>query len=118
MPATGDDVCARAGFSLRVFSSGRGSYDVLEPKVRELLKRHSTRQIAARVTLTSQAADVIRIYRHLKNDMGFHEVGFAPVTTSPVRLYAIGSNGLDTVLQQLHGCGMAKHVRRHLLSLQ
>jgi uncharacterized protein len=36
----------------------------------------------------------------LKNELGFHEVGFAPVTTSPVRLYALGSNGLNTVLEQ------------------
>ena len=86
--------------TLRVFQSGRGSYDIIEPKVRELLKRHTSRPIAARVTLTSQASDVLRIFRHLKHDLGFHEVGFAPVTTSPVRLYAIGSNGLDMVLQQ------------------
>jgi uncharacterized protein len=32
--------------------------------------------------------------------MGFDEVGFAPVTTSPVRLYAIGNKGLDHVLEQ------------------
>jgi len=86
--------------ALRVFHNGRGSYDVLEPKVRELLKRHTTRPIAARVTLTSQVTDVLSIYRHLKNDMGFQEVGFAPVTTSHNRLYTIGSNGMDGVLAQ------------------
>ncbi len=86
--------------SLRVFKSGQGSYDIIEPKVRELLKRHTTRPIAARVTLTSQVVDVLKIYRHLKHDLGFHEVGFAPVTTSPVRLYAIGTNGLDSILRQ------------------
>jgi len=86
--------------SLRVFKNGQGSYDIIEPKVRELLKRHTTRPIAARVTLTSQVVDVLKIYRHLKNDLGFHEVGFAPVTTSPIRLYAIGTNGLDHILKQ------------------
>ncbi len=86
--------------ALRVFKSGQGSYDIIEPKVRELLKRHTTRPIAARVTLTSQVVDVLKIYRHLKHDLGFHEVGFAPVTTSPVRLYAIGTKGLDSVLEQ------------------
>jgi uncharacterized protein len=86
--------------ALRVFKTGRGSYDIIEPKVRELLRRHTSRPIAARVTLTSQAADVLKIFRHLKHDLGFHEVGFAPVTTSPNRLYAIGSTGLDTVLEQ------------------
>ena len=39
---------------LRVFANGRGSYDIIAPKVRELLAAHRTRPIAARVTLTSQ----------------------------------------------------------------
>src|SRR5207245_4958610 len=42
------------------------------------------------------------IFRHLKNDLGFHEVGFAPVTTSPNRLYAINDRGMDQVLEQFH----------------
>jgi len=84
----------------RVFHNGKGTYEVIAPKVKELLQKHKTRPIAARVTLTSQVADVIKIYRHLTQDMGFHEVGFAPVTTSPVRLYAIGGGGLDLVLSQ------------------
>ena len=85
---------------LRVFSNGQGSYEVIAPKVKELLARHNTRPIGARVTLTSQVVDVKRIYRHLKDEIGFYEVGFAPVTTSPVRLYAIGSAGLNGVLEQ------------------
>lgn len=85
---------------LRVFANGRGSYDVIEPRVRALLRDHRTRAIAARVTLTSGVADVRRIYRHLKDDLGFHEIGFAPVTTSPNRLYAIDETGMDSVLGQ------------------
>ncbi|MGH9847149.1 MAG: quinohemoprotein amine dehydrogenase maturation protein [Blastocatellia bacterium] len=85
---------------LRVFSNGQGSYEVIAPKVKELLARHNTRPIGARVTLTSQVVDVKRIYRHLKEEIGFYEVGFAPVTTSPVRLYAIGNDGLNGVLEQ------------------
>jgi uncharacterized protein len=85
---------------LRVFSNGQGSYEMIAPRVKELLAKHKTRPIGARVTLTSQVVDVKAIYHHLKNELGFHEVGFAPVTTSPVRLYALGSNGLNTVLEQ------------------
>jgi len=44
--------------------------------------------------------DVKRIYRHLTEEMGFWEVGFAPVTTSPTRKYAISESGMDTVLGQ------------------
>src|SRR5437879_11243971 len=70
---------------LRVFANGKGSYDIIAPKVRELIQRHRTRPITARVTLTSGVMDVLRIFRHLKQDLGFHEVGFAPVTSSPNR---------------------------------
>lgn len=87
--------------AFRVFkgAEGRGTYDVIAPKVKELLAKHKTRPIAARVTLTSQVVDVVHIFRHLTTELGFQEVGFAPVTTSPVRLYAIGGGGLDVVLE-------------------
>jgi uncharacterized protein len=84
----------------RIFSNGRGSYDIIRPKVENLLAKHKTRPIAARVTMTSGAMDVDRIYRHLKEELGFYEVGFAPVTTSPDRLYSINEPGMDRVLEQ------------------
>jgi uncharacterized protein len=84
----------------RIFSNGRGSYDIVRPKVENLLAKHKTRPIAARVTMTSGAMDVDRIYRHLKEELGFYEVGFAPVTTSPDRLYSINEPGMDRVLEQ------------------
>jgi len=87
---------------LRVFANGRGSYDIVAPKVKALIEGHKTRPIVARVTLTNGVSDVVRIYRHLKDEMGFHEVGFAPVTTSPDRLYAINEPGMDRVLDQFH----------------
>jgi len=87
---------------LRVFANGRGSYDIIEPRVRALIANHRTRPITARVTLTSGVTDVSRIYRHLKHDLGFHEIGFAPVTTSPDRLYSINEKGMDGVLEQFH----------------
>ena len=79
--------------NLRVFANGKGSYDIIEPRVRALIQNHRTRPITARVTLTAGVTDVVRIFRHLKQDLGFHEVGFAPVTTSPNRLYSINANG-------------------------
>lgn len=84
----------------RVFHNGKGSYDVIAPRIKELIKVHRSRPIGARVTLTAQVVDVRKIYHHLTEEMGFDEVGFAPVTTSPVRLYAIGNTGLDHVLDQ------------------
>ena len=87
---------------LRVFANGQGSYDIIAPKVRDLIQKHRTRPIAARVTLTSGLTDVVRIFRHLKHDLGFHEVGFAPVTASPDRLYAINDPGMGGVLEQFY----------------
>jgi uncharacterized protein len=85
---------------LRVFANGRGSYDIIAPKVRELIAKHKTRPISARVTMTAGVTDVERIYRHLHDELGFHEIGFAPVTTSKDRLYAINESGMDSVLDQ------------------
>jgi uncharacterized protein len=84
----------------RVFHNGQGSYDVVAPKIKELLRRHRTRPIGARVTLTSGTLDVKKIFRHLTDDMGFWEVGFAPVTTALDRGYAISDAGMDSMLGQ------------------
>ncbi len=82
----------------RVFKSGVGSYDIVAPKIKELLKRHRSRPIGARVTLTSKTLDIIQTFRHLRDEVGFFEVGFAPVTTSPSREYAIENAGYDRML--------------------
>jgi len=84
----------------RTYSDGSGSYDNILPRIKALLTNHRTRPIGARVTLTSQVMDVIRIFEHLSNDIGFYEVGFAPVTTSANTLYAIGDSGFDSMLSQ------------------
>ena len=84
----------------RVFHNGAGSYDIVAPKIKELLRRHRTRPIGARVTLTSDTLDITRIYKHLTEEIGFWEVGFAPVTTSPQQAYAIGERGFDRMLDQ------------------
>jgi uncharacterized protein len=83
---------------MRVFHDGRGSYNVIAPKIKELLKRHRTNSIGARVTLSSQVADVVRIYRHLTTELGFDSVGFSPATANPDRLYHIGARKMDTIL--------------------
>jgi uncharacterized protein len=84
----------------RVFHDGSGSYDVIAPKIRDLLRRHRTRPIGARVTLTSDTLDVSRIFRHLTEEVGFWEVGFAPVTTTPGRSFALDEAGSDRLLDE------------------
>lgn len=84
----------------RVFNNGMGSYDVVLPNIRMLLERHRRRPVGARVTLTKQNLDVESIYRHLRDELGFWEVGFAPVTTSWQRDYAIEEEGFEAMLGQ------------------
>lgn len=86
----------------RVYKSGKGSYAVIEPRLRKLIANHKTRAITARVTLTEGVTDVVRIFRHLKDDIGFHEVGFAPVTSAEKRAYSLDEGGMDDVLAQFH----------------
>jgi uncharacterized protein len=82
----------------RVFANGMGSYDVIFPRIKKLLARHTKRPVGARVTLTAQNLDVLSIYRHLAEEIGFWEVGFAPVTTSWQREHAIQDEGFDAML--------------------
>ena len=84
----------------RTFANGAGSYDVILPNIKQLLARHRRRPIGARVTLTKQNLDVVGIYRHLHDELGFYEVGFAPVTTSWQRDYAIQDEGFFQMLGQ------------------
>jgi len=86
----------------RVDKRGRGTYRIIEPKLRKLIARHKSRAITARVTLTDGVTDVVRIYRHLKDDLGFDEIGFAPVTTNGDQDYAIDDRGMDGVLAEFH----------------
>ncbi len=84
----------------RTFKNGLGSYDVMLPRIKELLARHRARPIGARVTLTRQNLDVVGIFQHLTQEIGFWEVGFAPVTTSNQRDYAIRDEGFNHMLGQ------------------
>ena len=84
---------------MRIFHDGRGSYEVIAPKIKQLLARHRTNSIGARVTLTSGVSDVRRIYNHLTGELGFDAVGFSPATANPDRLYHIGPRKMDNILE-------------------
>ena len=57
------------------------------------LGRDPPRRFGHRETL-----DVRRIYDHLTREIGFRDVGFAPVTSAPGRSYAFEDEGFDRVL--------------------
>jgi uncharacterized protein len=83
----------------RTYKNGLGSYDNVRPRILELLRRHKTRPVAARATLTHGVTAVEECFWHLK-EMGFHEVGFAPVTSSTQEDYALTPEELWKVLEQ------------------
>jgi uncharacterized protein len=76
---------------------GRGTYDVVARKVRLLLERYRSRPVGARVTLTAGTADVEAIHAHLRGELGFHEVGYAPVTASAGAAHALSEAELTEV---------------------
>ncbi|MEQ1949384.1 MAG: quinohemoprotein amine dehydrogenase maturation protein [Bryobacteraceae bacterium] len=85
---------------MRIFHNGKGSYDIIVPKIKMLLARHKTNSIGARVTLSSGVRHVRRIYEHLTKEIGFQGVGFSPATANTDRLYHIGGQQMDDVLEQ------------------
>ena len=83
----------------RTYKSGLGSYDFIRPRVLQLLSRHKTRHIAARATLTHGVTAVQECFWHLK-EMGFHEVGFAPVTSAVQDEFALTRDEMWRVLDE------------------
>jgi uncharacterized protein len=76
---------------------GRGTYDVVARKVRLLLERYRSRPVGARVTLTAGTTEVEAIHEHLRGELGFHEVGYAPVTASAGAAHALSEAELTEV---------------------
>ena len=83
----------------RTYKNGMGSYDMIEPRIMNLLREHKTRPVAARVTLTHGVTAVSEIFDHLTG-MGFDEVGFAPVTSSDDDNYALTPEEFWQVLEE------------------
>lgn len=76
---------------------GKGTYDVVARKVRMLLERYRSKPVGARVTLTAGTIEVEAIHEHLRDQLGFHEVGYAPVTASEKAGHALSQSELEEV---------------------
>ena len=81
----------------RVTVGGKGTYDVVVRKVEMLLTRYRSRPVGARVTLTAGVTDVETIFAHLKNELGFAEVGLTPVTSGDNALFNLNEDELAAV---------------------
>lgn len=84
---------------------GKGSYDIVAAKARMLLDRYRSRPVGARVTLTAGVTDVVGIWNHLFNDIGFHEVGFSPVTAGDIELFNLNGPELAEVFDGMKRLG-------------
>lgn len=87
----------------RTFKSGRGSYEMIVPRIKELIAKNKAakgRSIGARVTLTAGMTGVREIYAHLHGELGFDEVGFAPVTSAKENEYALSDQNYWQILDE------------------
>lgn len=89
----------------RITVGGQGTYDVVSEKVKKLLQEYDSRPVGARVTLTRGTTDIIGIWDHLFNDLGFHEVGFAPVTSGDIASYNLTEQELELVFGNMKQLG-------------
>lgn len=84
---------------------GKGSYDVVAAKSRMLLERYRSRSVGVRVTLTAGVTAVEEIWDHLKNDIGFAEVGFSPVTSGDMTAFNLSTAELNDVFEGMKSLG-------------
>jgi uncharacterized protein len=76
---------------------GKGTYEAVAKKARMLLERYRAKPVGARVTLTAGTTEVETIHEHLRGELGFHEVGYAPVTSSSDASHSLSSEDLEAV---------------------
>ncbi|MDO4683136.1 MAG: quinohemoprotein amine dehydrogenase maturation protein [Lautropia sp.] len=84
---------------------GVGTYDVVRRKVDMLLTRYRSRPVGARVTLTRGVTDVEAIWHHLFHEVGFAEVGFAPVTSGAIDTFNLDGEELQEVFAAFRRLG-------------
>ena len=93
---------------------GRGTYDAVARKVALLLESYRSRPVGARVTLGGGSTEVEEIHAHLRGVLGFHEVGYAPVTAAADATHALSEVELAEVHQAFERLGedYRQHARR------
>lgn len=102
----------------RLTVAGKGSYKSVVQRVERLLATYTARPVGVRVTLARGNTDVERIYAHLHDEIGFHEVGFAPVTAGPESPFGLSDAEMAEVFRGMQSLGrtyvaFAKRGERH-----
>lgn len=89
----------------RITVGGTGTYETVEKKVGLLLHRYHSRPVGARVTLTTGVTDIETIWDHLFNNLGFSEVGFAPVTSGNISDFNLSEQELASAFDNMKKLG-------------
>jgi uncharacterized protein len=89
----------------RLTVGGHGTYDIVSEKVKRLLAAGMSRPVGCRVTLTHGITDVPAIFDHLYHDLGFHEVGFGPVTSGDIEAFNLRPEELLQVFSGMKQLG-------------
>lgn len=89
----------------RITVGGKGTYEVVRRNILRLMDGYKARPIGARVTLTKGITDIDGIWDHLFNDLGFSEVGFAPVTSGDVAYYNLSDQELIEIFDNMKALG-------------
>lgn len=88
---------------------GKGSYDAVAAKARMLLERYRSRPVGARATLTAGVTAVEEIWDHLRNGLGFAEVGVSPVTSGDKAAFNLNGDELQEVFEGMKALGRRYH---------
>lgn len=95
---------------MRVSRNGKGSYDLIVPKFKEMVKRRGDKEYYIRGTYTHYNTDFTKDILHMA-DLGFTKLAMEPVVASPNAPYALKEEDLPILFDQYEKLA-AEMVRR------
>lgn len=84
---------------MRVSRNGKGSYDLILPKFKEMVKRRGNKEYYIRGTYTHYNTDFTKDILHMA-DLGFTKLAMEPVVASPDAPYALKEEDLPILFDQ------------------
>lgn len=84
---------------MRVSRNGKGSYDLIVPKFKEMVKRRGDKEYYIRGTYTHYNTDFTKDILHMA-DLGFTKLAMEPVVASPDAPYALKEEDLPILFDQ------------------
>lgn len=84
---------------MRVSRNGKGSYDLILPKFKEMVKRRGDKEYYIRGTYTHYNTDFTKDILHMA-DLGFTKLAMEPVVASPDAPYALREEDLPVLFDQ------------------